>query len=278
MSKLPVELGPVQETLLIPLYARAVETRKGNGLIDDPKAIAIVDALDYDFTKWDSGSSLVLGSMRTRVYDEIVQRFLDDHPDGTIVEIGCGLNTRFERADNGRAHWFELDLPDSMALRRRFFEEEPRRTMIAASVLDGEWMEQVHEIGGPYLFLSEAVLVYLEEEQVKQVFTQLAERFPGATLVTDTCSTELTTNQASQDAMERLSINSWFRWACNDPREIEGWAPGNELLHTMIFAEVSPEIRAQLPLTWRAMLKITPWLVRRMTRNYRINQFRLGLA
>ncbi|MEN0064128.1 MAG: class I SAM-dependent methyltransferase [Myxococcota bacterium] len=277
MSKLPVELGPVQQTLLIPLYGRAVETRKRHGLLDDPKATTIVDTLDYDFTKWD-GQNVILACMRTKVYDEIAQRFLDENPTGTIVEIGCGLNTRFERIDNGRARWFELDLPDAMALRRRFFEDEPRRTMIAASVLDEDWMRQIDEAGGPFLFLSEAVIIYLDKVQVQQIVRQLSERFPGAILVTDTCSSTLTTPKASQDAMKKLSIDSWFKWACDDPGEVEEWAPGIKLLDTMIMAEVSPAIRAHLPFTWRAMLMVTPWLVRWMTRNYRINQFRLGWA
>ncbi|MEL6716449.1 MAG: class I SAM-dependent methyltransferase, partial [Planctomycetota bacterium] len=138
MSDVPVVLGPTQETLLIPLLGRAEETRR-NGLIDDPIAVRIVDRLDYDFSKWDGAPSLRGATIRTRIYDAQVQRFLDAHPEGTVVEIGAGLNTRFERLDNGRAHWVELDLPDTMALRRQFFQDHERRTMVAASVLDTDW-------------------------------------------------------------------------------------------------------------------------------------------
>jgi len=52
MTRVSVDLGPVQETLLIPLLGRAVKTQKGNGLIQDRKAVEIVDALDYDVSKW----------------------------------------------------------------------------------------------------------------------------------------------------------------------------------------------------------------------------------
>ncbi|MEM6989215.1 MAG: class I SAM-dependent methyltransferase, partial [Myxococcota bacterium] len=64
-----VELGDVQETLLIPLLARAVETSRSNGLLEDPRAVEIVEQLDYDFDKWRGHSSLTGACLRTRIYD-----------------------------------------------------------------------------------------------------------------------------------------------------------------------------------------------------------------
>jgi O-methyltransferase involved in polyketide biosynthesis len=150
MTKLNVSLGPVQETLLIPLLGRAAETRRSGGLINDPRAVEIVNQLDYDFSKWKKSQSLAGCVLRTRMFDDDVRDFLAHNPDGTVVEIGCGLNTRFERLDNGQAQWFDLDLPDTIALRRQFFEDVPRRTMIAASVLDSGWVGQVKATGGPF--------------------------------------------------------------------------------------------------------------------------------
>ncbi|MEM9453268.1 MAG: class I SAM-dependent methyltransferase [Myxococcota bacterium] len=276
-ARRPVSLGNVQETLLIPLYARAVETKRTGGLLEDPRAVEIVDQLDYDFSKWNSGS-LAGACLRTRIFDEFARRFLEQNPAGTIVEIGCGLNTRFERIDNGRARWFELDLPDVIDLRRQYFEDAPRRTMIAASVLDEAWMDPVLEAGGPTIFLSEAVIIYLEEAQVKQIITQLAKKFPGAWLVTDTCTTKFTTPKASANAMKRLSIKSWFKWACDDPKAVESWHPGIELVSSMTAFDASPELKAKLPFSWRVMLRVVPWLVRLMTKNYRFCHYRLGKA
>ena len=109
-----VELGPVQETLLIPLLGPEPSKRKRKrGLVHDPKAVEIVGRLDYDFSRWKGIRSLVGASIRTCMFDEEVAAFLEQHPDGTVVEIGVGLNTRHERLDNGRAHWIEFDLPDS---------------------------------------------------------------------------------------------------------------------------------------------------------------------
>ena len=241
MTKIPVDLGPVQETLLIPLLGRAAETQKENGLVNDEKAVEIVNALDYDFSKWKKSKSLAGATLRTRLFDQDVQAFLAEHPTGTVVEIGCGLNTRFERLDNGKAQWFDLDLPDSLALRRRFFEDQPRRTMLEASVLETDWMETVAATGGPWCFISEAVIIYLEPEQARQAITQIANRFPGAWILTDTTAQKMVDTQATHDAMRYMSQESWFRWGCDDPHEIESW--GNlRLARSRTFLDATPDL------------------------------------
>lgn len=77
--------------------------------------------------------------LRGLLYDRWVGEFLARHPDGTVVELGAGLSTRFERIDNGKARWVDVDLPDAIALRQSHFAATPRRTFLAASVLDADW-------------------------------------------------------------------------------------------------------------------------------------------
>jgi O-methyltransferase involved in polyketide biosynthesis len=275
MTKIPVDLGPVQETLLIPLLGRAVESQKANGLIQDEKAIEIIQALDYDFSKWSKAKTLTGATLRTRMFDQDVQDFLTLHPAGTIVEIGCGLNTRFERLDNGRARWFDLDLPDTIALRRQFFQDQPRRTMLAASVLEPDWMETVAATGGPWCFISEAVLIYLEMAQVRQAITQITQRFPGAWLLTDTTARKMVESQATHDAMRHMPQESWFRWACDDPHEIEGW--GNlRLVRSRTFLDADPEFKRHAPWPLGLMMRWVPWLIRGKLEDYRLNRFVVG--
>ncbi|MEO1590566.1 MAG: class I SAM-dependent methyltransferase [Cyanobacteria bacterium J06632_22] len=272
MTKIPVDLGPVQETLLIPLLGRAVETKKDNGLVKDEKAVEIVNALDYDFSKWESSKSLAGATLRTRLFDQDVQAFLAEHPTGTVIEIGCGLNTRFERLDNGEAQWFDLDLPDSLALRRRFFEDQPRRTMLEASVLETDWMETVAATGGPWCFISEAVIIYLEPEQARQAITQIANRFPGAWILTDTTAQKMVDTQATHDAMRYMSQESWFRWGCDDPHEIEGW--GNlRLARSRTFLDVTPDLIKSAPFPMGLIVRWVPWLIRGQVERYRLNRF-----
>jgi len=272
MTKISVELGPVQETLLIPLLGRAVETQKGTGLLQDDKAVEIVESLDYDFSKWKKSQTLKGATIRTRMFDQYVQSFLADHPAGTVVEIGCGLNTRFERLDNGEARWFDLDLPDSLALRRQFFQDQPRRTMLEASVLETDWMETVAATGGPWCFISEAVIIYLESAQAQQAISQIASRFPGAWLLTDTTAQKMVDSQSTHDAMKYMSQDSWFRWACDDPHEIEGW--GNlRLVRSRTFLDAGSDLLKYMPFPFGLLTRWAPWLIRGKVDGYRLNQF-----
>src|SRR5262245_55505626 len=154
-----MDLGDVQETMLLPLYARAVATR--SGLFHDPSAVRIVETLDYNFLRL-GGPAGVMGSVfRTAMVDEMLRSFVARAPRATIVEVGAGLNARFERVDNGTLHWIDVDLPDAMLLRRRFFHETERHQMVASSVLDPTWIAPAIRAGGPYFVIAEGVLGYL---------------------------------------------------------------------------------------------------------------------
>lgn len=273
-EKTKIKLAPVQETLLIPLLGRAEETKKKNGLVSDPKALEIVDSLDYDFSKWKNTASLFGSCIRSRMFDEQVNQFFSLHPSGTVVEIGAGLNTRYERLDNGQAQWLEIDLADSMALRRKFFKDTARRTMLAASVLDKEWIEQLEALPGPYCFISEAVLIYLNSRDVEKVLRDLAKKFPGAWLVMDTASSKMVESQAKHDAMKQMSKESWFKWKCDDPESIEPW--GLTLAQSQTFLDAPGDLRPAMPFSYRFMMACFPWLLRRMTRGYRINQYQFA--
>lgn len=99
MDREEPHLGTVQEALLIPLYARAVENRKECPMSRDARAEEIVAAIDYDFARFDGLPSLTSAMVRTLLFDRWVADFLAAHPDGTVVEVGAGLNTRHERLD-----------------------------------------------------------------------------------------------------------------------------------------------------------------------------------
>lgn len=267
-----VELGPIQETLLIPLLARARETERGErGLLQDQRAVKIVRSLDYDFAKWEGGPSIKGACLRARMFDRTVMDFLDAHPDGTVVEIGCGLDTRFDRVDNGRARWFDLDLPDTIALRRHFFEDEPRRAITTASVLETGWLDQVAATGGPWMFVAEAVLIYLEAPEARRAIVGLAKRFPGARLAFDTTATRLVENQHRHDATRHLPRESWFRWRCDDPREIETWGAGLRLLASKSFLDADRSLLRRLPWQFRLPALYAPFLLRHLVGGYRLN-------
>ena len=270
-SRQSVRLGTVQETLLVPLYARAVESRRKHPILEDSKALGMVESIDWDFQRFNQRWRVIGCTLRSAMFDEWVKEFLRAHPEGTVVEIGSGLNTRFERLDNGRLHWFDLDLPDVVELRRRFFTDTERRTTLAGSVLDAGWMATVRQSPGPYLFVAETVFVYLKEQEVKAALTQIAENFPRVNIAFDTTSRRAVDGGNKDHARRRMAAR--FAWACDDPREIEGWDIGLRLVESRNMGNIPEPLMARLSLPLRTGIRVFRKLFPNLMKVYRLNLF-----
>jgi O-methyltransferase involved in polyketide biosynthesis len=251
-DKHQVRLGAVQETLFIPLAARARETQRKHPVLRDPRAVEMLRSIDYDAAKYGRGAGGFITVMRTAIIDFWVRRFLAAHPAATVAELGTGLNTRFERVDNGQVHWLDLDLPDTIELRRNFFADTARRRMVAASVLDADWLPAVAQQQGPYFFAAEGVLVYLPEEQVTAALARIAARFPGALLALDTYPAR--TFEQQHKLAARKGIDARWAWACDDPRALE--RSGFEVVQTVTITRPPRDMRAGLPAGYRYLLPL----------------------
>jgi O-methyltransferase involved in polyketide biosynthesis len=244
------ELGKVQQTLFFPLLARARETESKRPLLSDPRANELVRAIDFDPATFKSAMRFFV-VIRTMILDWWVRQFLADHPDGTVVELGTGLNTRFERTDNGSVHWIDLDLPDTVELRRRFFNDTDRRRMIAASLLDEDWLPEIERLPGPYFFVSDGVLVYLCEEDVTTALARIAARFPDSRLAFDTYPEAMFKFEHKMAAKRGVAL---WQWPCDDPRTLEQL--GLRLLESATVTRPPGGVRASLPLRYRYLLPL----------------------
>lgn len=264
------DLHGVAETLLIPLYGRAVETRKPAGLLADPKAVEMVEAIDYDFDRFDGSRSLFGSMLRTAIFDHWTSAFLDRHPAGTVVEVGTGLNTRFERLDNGAVHWVDLDLPEVITLRRRFFADTDRRHMIAASILDDTWVDQVRALPAPCFVAAEASILYLPEPDVLRALRLITDTVERGELAIDTWGRWVLTHQHKIDTLR--GMDAPLSWACDDPTELSRAVPSLALRESRRFGDVPGPLRSRLPLAYRLLPPLLP-RVSRPAGSYRLNLF-----
>ncbi|HPH98544.1 MAG TPA: class I SAM-dependent methyltransferase [Anaerolineaceae bacterium] len=235
----------ISETLVIPLYFRAVESRRPDGMIKDKRAEALVDQLDVDFSQMKlMGHDQVTTIMRLREFDRFAREFLTRNPDGVVVHVGCGLDTRFERVDNGQVTWFDLDLPDVIELRRQLLGETgERHHLLGASVLEPGWLEAVRACGKtPVLLMAEGVFPYFEEEQVKAIFLAVREAFPAAEVVCDA----MTPFMIFLDNFHFIGspIKARLHWGMKTPGVVETWAEGIKNLEAWYYFD-RPEPRIQ---------------------------------
>ena len=266
-----IRLGQVQEMLLIPLYARALDALGKRPILNDRKAVEMVQSIDWDFRTFGQKRRVVVGTLRTAMFDEWVKDFLRRHPEGTVVEIGAGLNTRFERLDNGTLHWFDLDLPDVVELRRKFFTDSGRRVTLAGSILDSGWMAAVRQSPGPYCFVAEGVFFYLTGQEVRAALAQIAGNFPGASIAFDTASLKGITHENKEHARRKIAAR--FAWGCDDPKEIESWNIGLRLVESRSIMDPPDSLRSRLSLPTRAAFCILAKLIPSLAKAYRLNLF-----
>jgi len=129
------------ETSLMAVYIRAMESRRPDALIRDEKAVALVAERSEEFARFAqvpmSDALKVMRNLATREYDRQARDFLARHADAVLVHVGTGLDSRFERVDNGRVEWYDLDLPEVIGLRRKLFGDEGKRHhLLGCSVLE----------------------------------------------------------------------------------------------------------------------------------------------
>jgi O-methyltransferase involved in polyketide biosynthesis len=278
-----LEMSGVAETLLIPLYNRAMESQRPDALIKDEKAVALVTQMSHDFDRVRQVPMTellkVMRIMLTREMDRYARDFLSRHPEAAVVHIGCGLDSRSERVveRNSRVEWYDLDLPHVIELRRKYLGDEGERYhLLGCSVLEDAWLKavKVHS-PRPILFLAETVFVYFTEAQVKSLVLTLRDHFPGAELVFDGWRPfEVWLGNRYLSNSPFAGLMQWGFWR---GQEIEGWgdpstslrAGGIRLLDEWGFFD-RPEPR-MAPYRWMAPIF-------RLFKPIRIFHFQLGKA
>ena len=167
-----VDVKGVPETMIQTLYARAKETSKENPKIKDETAVSIVKQLDYDFSKAEQDRTMSLGVIaRTIVLDKMVEEYLNSHKDTIVINIACGLDTRCYRMKGKYVRWYNLDLPETMNIRKLFLKETGPIYQIAKSAMDETYIEDIQYNGKNVLIIIEGLTMYLSENDIKKIFS-----------------------------------------------------------------------------------------------------------
>lgn len=215
-----VTLSGVPETMLQTVYARAKESRT-RGAIQDKKAEELVEKLGYDFSLADKDAAMHDGVIaRTIVLDRLVRNYLAANPESVVVNIACGLDTRCYRMQ-GYAHWYNLDLPETIAVRRSLLPEEGTVSQIAMSAME-DWGAEIAEHDVPALVIIEGLTMYLNETDVKQIFSRIAERFGQAVVLAEIMNPTMV-KHFKEKSIEGSQAK--FTWGIKNGRELAGLLP-----------------------------------------------------
>jgi O-methyltransferase involved in polyketide biosynthesis len=121
---------------------------------------------------------------RAMQFDDEVRMYITEHRRASVVNLGVGLNIAFYRVDNGSIHWYDLDLPAVIDIRRQLLPEPDRVTRIAKSFLDPSWCKEVDAQSGIFM-IAARLFHYFEEAQTRQFFLLLGDSFRDGEIVFD---------------------------------------------------------------------------------------------
>ncbi len=212
-----MNLEGVEKTMLLTLFAKAKYSQQKNHKFYDSKAIEVISKIDYDFSIADKDKFMQLGTIaRTILLDEMVGDYINAHPDCTIVNIASGMDTRFNRLDNGKINWYNVDLENSANYRLKYIEDTDRVKTLAFSAMDPSWAQQI-SIRKDVLFIIEGLTMYLKQSDVEDIINIIDDNFDRCTVfmeIMPPISVENTKEESIEDA------DAKFIWSVEKGREL----------------------------------------------------------
>lgn len=246
-------LSKEKETLLIPLFGKAKESKKERPLLVDNKAVEIITQIDYNFDslKIPEKTNLMM-CLRARLIDDYVRGFLARSDNCVALHLGCGLDSRYNRIENHQVIWYDVDFPDVIELRRQFYNETENYHLLSSSVTDSDWLENIPGDRENYIVIAEGLFMYLRENEIKTLIRGLKDKVNQFILVFDAFSVF-----ASRKAKNHPSIRQTgaaIHWGIDSPKDLEGWEIGIRFLEQVHFT--SNDVISQLNPGMRMAYKI----------------------
>jgi len=217
-----VNLTGVQRTLLITLYAKALDSRSKHSILKDKKADEIVRSIDFDFEHTKGFGNRNILVIRARQLDEWVREFLGSHPNSIVLNLGCGLDARVARINPpSSVGWIDLDFPDVIEERKIFFSDRDGYEMVESSITESGWLDKIPR-DRPAITVADGVLEYLSKDEVRALFNELIAHFPTGQIAFDVMN-----SAAVERGRSRLkdTMGAEHYWAVDDVRVVDELDP-----------------------------------------------------
>jgi len=259
MTTEKIHFAKEKETMLMTLSGRALQSQWENPILHDPWAEEAMQHIDYDISKHYSGVGswkmwnkigCTIIATRAATFDLLTNRYLADHPDATVLHVGCGMDSRVFRVNPpASVQWFDVDYPDVIDLRRQLFPERDAYHLIGAPLADLRWLDEVPR-NRPGLLIAEGVLHYLSEAEVKALLNAVVAHFPGGQMIFDICNSWIVKRAGSNVG----GTGATYKWGLDDPQDIKQLEPQLELIKEFRADELVAFERC--PLWVRALFRI----------------------
>lgn len=233
MKKLiPAISDDIADTLFITVYMRALDAQQKHPILGDTQSLELINQIDYPFEKYSGIKTMSrLGTcVRLKYIDNGLEKFISTHKNTIVVNIGCGLDDRYNRIKNAsEAIFYELDIPESIQLREQLIPTRENQYLISGSAFESDWLDKLKEEypDNNFIFIAEGVFMYFSEEKIKNLLIDIANRFPEASIIFDGLSEYLSHHSDKHDTLRKAK--AVFAWGFDNNRIFENWHPDLKL-------------------------------------------------
>ena len=211
-----MELNNESKTLFIPLLGKAIMS-KNNLFLHDPKAEEIISKIDYDFNSLKQSKWLSMYmSLRALIIDELCNKYIEEHPNATIIHLGCGLDSRCLRVNQNFDTWYDIDYENVIDIRKKFYEEDSKHKMIGSSVLDYKWLEKI-KTNDNIMVVAEGLTMYLSEEEIKELVAQINNKLGDVHLLFDAYSKKGVKSSKIKNPVNQM--NAEVKYGIDNPED-----------------------------------------------------------
>ena len=226
-------MNNVNKTLYIPLYGKAYVSQKGL-FLRDTKAEEIWAAESFPLkgksrSKW---LAYYMG-IRAAVFDSWVKEQIDRCSDAVVIHIGCGMDSRVLRIGNGKNRWYDVDFPEVIRERKRYYTETENYHMIECDIRHSEWLNCIEDVHHAVVVM-EGVSMYLSPEELRGFFDMLSARFKYISLLTDCYSVLAAKASKHKNPINEVGVTKVY--GTDDPKTLE-----NGTLHFIGEREMIPQ-------------------------------------
>ncbi|MDD5623019.1 MAG: class I SAM-dependent methyltransferase [Actinomycetota bacterium] len=248
-----IVLTEEKETLLVPLFGKAMENKKRAPVLIDKKAVEIVNQINYNFKSLKIPEKTnIMMCLRAKLIDNLVKDFLSKSNEVVALHLGCGLDSRYDRVANYNTDWYDVDFKEVIDIRKYFYKETDNYHMLSSSVTEQEWLDKIPEGKKKYIVIAEGLFMYLKEENIKELINNLKIRIGSYTLIFDVYSVFTARNIKNHPSLKKTGVK--VNWGIDTPEELIKWGLGIQLIEEKYFTS-NEEIK-NLDIGTRIIFKI----------------------
>jgi len=243
---LNININDISETAFLTLQCHRIDAESVSPILNDSSSVHTFNVFKGYFSKSNSALYKKLFQnkvnknlvtyivVRAKKFDNYITKFINKYPNATVVNIGCGLDNRFERINNGIIRFFDLDLPDIMNIKKQIFQEKGNYYQISQSVFEFDWIDRIDS--KHVILVAEGVLMYCNEQDVKKLFLTLQEKLNNPEIVFEVYNKKWLSGWRKKvmgfklKKELKLGAGTIFKFGIRNSAEIENWNQGFQLI------------------------------------------------